>query len=328
VLHLRCGDDILPLLAEAGLPGTAARWLDPLCEGPLRPWPDDGARRAERSAWIAARFGEDPGAVLRSLEEEDVRLATAAREDEVVLWFEADLFDQSIMIFLLDRLAELAPERTSLICIGSHPAHPQFVGLGQLDATELGALFPGRRRVTREQFATARRALQLLGGDDPEAIWGFALTESHPLEFLGDALRRWLAELPSTRNGLGMTESMGLQTFAAGAESARDAFPIVQRFETRPWMGDSMFYAAMRLLASGPAPLLRPLGKLPRPGDPAFATTRFEVTDTGRSVIAGKEDWFRLSGVSRWHGNVLLEGPRPAWRWDERGERPVKAIFD
>ena len=326
MLHLRCGADILPAIAAAGLPGVAASWCDPLCEGPVRDWPDDGARRAERSAWLAARFGGDPAETLRKLEGEDMRLASGAREDEVVLWFEADMFDQCILIYLLDRLAELAPDRTTLICIGSHPAHPTFIGLGQLETPEIGALFPTRRPVSPEQFDTARAAVRVFGSGDPEAIWTFALTEAGPLEFLGDALRRWLAELPSTRNGLGMTESIGLQTFAAGADSPRDAFPIAQRFENRPWMGDDTFYESMRLLALGPAPLLRPLGKIPRPGDPAFASTRFEVTDMGRAVIAGKEDWFRVSGVSRWQGSVLLEAPRPAWRYDEASGRPVKTV--
>jgi hypothetical protein len=326
MLHLRCGDDILPAIAAAGLPGTAAKWCDPLCEGPVRAWPDEGARRAERSAWVAARFGMESEEALRIFEGEDVALASAAREDEVVLWFEADLFDQSILIYLLDRLSELAPDRTSLICIGSHPAHENFIGLGQLNTDEIGALFPTRVRVTPGQFATARKAVEVFGSGDPEAIWSFALTESGALEFLGDALRRWLAELPSVRNGLSMTESMGLQTFAAGADAPRDAFPVVQRFETRPWMGDSMFYESMRLLTLGPAPLLRPLGKVPRPGDPAFATARFEVTEMGRAVIGGTEDWFRVSGVSRWQGSILLEAPRPAWRFDDASGRPVKTI--
>jgi hypothetical protein len=229
-------------------------------------------------------------------------------------------------MYLLDRLAELAPDRTSLICVGSHPNHPNFVGLGQLEVTELAELFPARVPVTRQQFETARHGLRVFQSGDPDAIWAFAMTEAGALEFLGDAFRRWLAELPSLQNGLGMTESMGLQTFAAGADTLGDAFPIVQRFESRPWMGDSSFYETMRILATGPSPLLRPLGKVPRPGDPAFATARFEVTDAGRAVIAGKEDWFRLSGVSRWQGSVLLEAPRPGWRYDESAGRPVRAI--
>ena len=326
MLHLRCGDDILPAIVAAGLPGRAVKWCDPLCEGPVRAWPDDGARRAERSAWVAARFGMAPTEALRIFEAEDLALASAAREDEVVLWFEADLFDQSILIYLLERLADLAPDRTTLICIGSHPNHENFIGLGQLETSEIAELFPSRVRVTPEQFDTARKAVAVFGSGDPEAIWSFALTESGALEFLGDALRRWLAELPSVRNGLSMTESMGVQTFSAGADTPRDAFPVVQRFEDRPWMGDWMFYESIRLLTLGPSPLLRSIGKVPRPGDPEFATAKFEVTDMGRAVIGGKEDWFRISGVSRWQGSVLLEAPRPAWRFDEASGRPVKAI--
>jgi hypothetical protein len=326
MLHLRCGDDILPAIAEAGLPGVAVSWCDPLCEGPVRAWPDEGARRAARRAWRAARYGEDPAGILRKLEAEDMSLASAAREDEVVLWFEADLFDQSILMYLLNRLAELAPDRTTLICIGSHPAHPGFIGLGQLETPEIAALFPTRVPVRPEQFETARAAMEVFGSGDPEAIWSFALAGAGALEFLGDALRRWLAELPSTRNGLSMTESLGLQTFAAGADTLHDAYLVAQRFESRRWMGDTGFYESMRLLALGPAPLIRPLGKLPRAGDPAFATMKFEVTDVGRAVIAGREDWFRVSGVSRWQGSVLLEAPRPAWRFDDSSARPVKTV--
>jgi hypothetical protein len=300
-----------------------ARWCDPLCEGPIRAWPDDGARRAERSAWIAAHFDIDPAEALRTAESEDVVLASGARHDEVVLWFEADLFDQMIMVFLLDRLADIAPNHTSLICIGSFPGVPDFIGLGNLTAEQLATLFPTRSLVTPAQFALARTAWDVLQGGDPEAMWTLAGTGTPELQFLGDALRRYLADLPSTRTGLGMTEALALMVFASGAETPMQAFPAVQRFESRPWMGDATFGSVVRRLASGPSPLLRPLGKLPRFG-PEFMRAGFEVTDHGRAVLEGREDWIRLSGASRWHGSILVEAPHPAWRWDERGERPVR----
>lgn len=324
-LHLRCGDDILPTLEALGLPGEFRRWADPLCEGPLRAWPDEGARRAERSTWLAARYGGDPRDVLAGLEAEDVSLASAARADEVVLWFEADLFDQAILVYLLDRLADVAPERTSLICIGSHPEVTGFVGLGQLGPAQLEALYPARVPVSPAQFAVARTTWEALQGGDPERLWNLAGTGTPELPFLADALRRYLAELPSVRTGLGLTESMGLQAFLAGADTPFHAFPAVQRFENRPWQGDTMFYALVRLLASGPMPLLRARGKMPPAGDRAFEQVRFEVTDHGRAVLAGREDWCRLSGASWWHGSILVEAPRPRWRWDERAERPVQS---
>ena len=140
MLHIRCGDDILGKLEAAGLPGEKAKWCDPFCEGPIRAWPDDGARRAERSAWIASRWDVDEVEALRQAEADDIMLASAARQDEVVLWFEADLFDQSILIYLLDRLSEIAAGKTSLVCIGSHPEVPEFIGLGQLTPEQLGEL--------------------------------------------------------------------------------------------------------------------------------------------------------------------------------------------
>ena len=324
MLHLRCGDDILADLKTAGLPGEMAKWCDPLCEGPIRPWPDDGARRAERSAWASAHFEIEPSDALRQMEREDLTLVSAARHDEVVLWFEADLFDQAIMVFLLDRLAEIAPGHTSLICIGSFPGVPDFIGLGNLNAEQLATLFPTRVPVTTAQFGLARTAWDVLQSGDPEAMWALAGTGTPELPFLADALRRYLADLPSTRNGLSFTESLALMVFASGAETPLQAFPAVQRFESRPWMGDWTFAAALKRLSSGPAPLLRAKGKLPALGD-QFMRARFEVTDHGRAVLEGREDWLRLSGASRWHGSVLVEAPMPVWRWDERAERPVKS---
>lgn len=327
MLHLRCGDDIIPKLREAGVPGDLATWADPLCEGPIRPWPDDAARRAERADWLAARYGQSEAAVRASLEEADAALARAATEDETVLWFEHDLFDQAILVFLLARLADLAPDRTSLICIGSHPDVPEFTGLGQLSAAQLAALLPTRAPVSPAQFATARQVWDALASGDPERIEVIAQGGAPELPFLADALRRWLAELPSTRNGLGMTESLAVHAIAAGAETPRHAFQAVHRFESRPWLGDAMFYAAIRGLASGPAPLLGPAdGKLPAGLEPGFEGVRFELTAHGRAVLTGRADWFHLAQPSRWHGGILLEGSEPAWRWDERTERVVRRM--
>lgn len=325
MLHLRCGQDILPALAEAGLPGTFARWDDPLCEGPLRAWADDGARREERSAWLAARYGRPLPEVLAELETADLALARAGREEETVLWFEHDLFDQAILVFLLSRLADLVPERTSLICIGGHPDVPEFAGLGQLNPAQLAELFPSRKPVTPEQFGVAGAAWEAMTAGTPDRLWELARHDHPSLPFLSGALRRYLAELPSTRNGLSQTESHGLAAVSAGAETPRHAFQAVQRFEERRWQGDAMFFATIRLLALGPAPLLSPLaGKVPPAGDPAIAATRFEVTPEGRAVLTGRMDWFRLARPTRWHGSILLEGPEPEWRWDEAAERPVR----
>jgi hypothetical protein len=274
-----------------------------------------------------ARYGGAPGEALARLERADLVLARAGREDELVLWFEHDLFDQAILVFLLNRLRETAPDRTRLICIGSHPDVPEFAGLGQLTSAQLGALHPERQPVTAGQFALAAQAWGALTAGDPEAIWLLAREGGEDLPYLGAALMRYLGELPSVRNGLGQTEGHGLAAFAAGADTPQHAFQAVQRFEAAPWMGDAMFYAMIRLLALGPVPLLLPqAGRIPKAGDPAIAGMRFEVSPEGRAVLLGRADWFRMARPSRWHGSILLEGPEPGWRWDEAADRPVRQV--
>lgn len=319
MLHLRCGSDILDRLTTAGLPGQAAEWSDPLCDGPLEPWPDEPARRETRAPWIASRYGRDLAEVRSGLEAADGWLSCAPDEDEVVLWFEHDLFDQSILAYLLTRLESQAPERTSLICLGSHPEVPHFQGLGQLSAEQLAALFPTRQRVTAARFATARRGWAALAGADPRNIQVLVTEGTPELPSLAMALQRHLAEFPCVRNGLGLTEQLALQGVLAGADRPRDIFEVVQRFEDAPWLGDTMLFAKLRLLTQGPAPLLEPCGEaVPAVSDPGFLATRFELTLEGHLVMGEKADWYQLCSPAQWHGGVLLEGPEPAWRWDDR----------
>lgn len=40
------------------------------------------------------------------------------------------------------------------------------------------------------------------------------------------------------------------------------------------------------------------------------------VTETGRSLLAGKIDWMSLQPPARWLGGVHIDGT-PCWRWDD-----------
>src|SRR6185369_7251955 len=76
-------------------------------------------------------------------------LASFGEHDEVVLWFEHDLFCQVHLIYLLNWFSgrETGKTKLSLVCIdefaGVHPFH----GLGQLNQEQLLSLFPGRSEI-------------------------------------------------------------------------------------------------------------------------------------------------------------------------------------
>ena len=325
-LHIRCGDDILDTLVEAGIPGDGIRWADVLCEGPLHLHADEEHRRKERAAYIATRYQIPLAETYREILGADWRVDQCVRYDETVLWFEADLFDQAILVYLLARLARFAGEaKISLICIGSFPGVRRFIGLGQLGPAQLATLLPTRRPVTAKQFELARVAWEAFNAPDPRALIRLAGSRSRVLPYLPAAIRRYLAEYPSTRNGLSLTEQRALEAFAAGAATPVEAFFRVQRRESRPYLGDWMFYAMIRGLAAGDQPALE--GEHPRLARlrvPEIRRCRVRLTDTGRRLLAGQADWCRIAGTGRWMGGVHLRGPEPRWRWDPARGRLVE----
>jgi hypothetical protein len=94
----------------------------------------------------------------------------------------------------------------------------------------------------------------------------------------------------------------------------------VQRAEPAPWLGDMMFWAILRRLSSGPAPLLQPAGDSGWPGGNP-STLPLQLTPLGRSVLGGTVDALAYHGIRRWVGGVALRPGRPIWRWDAAAGR-------
>jgi hypothetical protein len=102
---------------------------------------DDDRRQKERAAYIAARYQIPFTETHREMLGQDWRVTQCARYDETVLWFEADLFDQLILVYLLQRLARFQEAtRLTLVCIGDFPGVERFIGLGQLTPDQLATL--------------------------------------------------------------------------------------------------------------------------------------------------------------------------------------------
>ena len=322
MLHARCGHDIIGKLRTAGVPGEYLVWADPLCQGPTRaangePWYE------LRSRFIARSYGGDAGRIAESLRAADDTLDRHDPDDELVLWFEHDLFDQAILVHLLDRLAKRrGPGRLSIVTLDAHPSVPRFVGLGNLDTAALAELFEQRRPVTPAMLAAGSAGWEALRAPTPEPATELVRSGLDALPYLPAALARHLRELPSTENGLGRTEQLALEAVESGAATAGAVFEQVQEREPAPWLGDAMLYAILAALSRMRTPLVRLGGSWPADGA-GFAASRVGLTDAARAVLGRKVDAVALAGIERWVGGVELRGTRAAWRWDESTRRPV-----
>jgi RNA polymerase sigma factor (sigma-70 family) len=323
MLHVLNGDSTRGIMERSDIPGTYTVWADVLHEGPVPGDLDDEQFREARlryldvmDRWVKP---EDGAAQYRAWDE---RLASFADYDEVVLWFEHDLFDQLIVIRHLEWFARRDLGRTalSLICIGEFPGIEGFAGLGQLSPDQLASLLGTRQRVTVRQTELGRAAWRAFTSSDPTSIERVLERDTTGLPFLAGALVRFLEEYPAVGSGLPRTERQILDGLARGITSPVDLFLDSQTLEERVFMGDATFWLRLERLASGPRPLVRLTGE---PTHRTFPTGAIELTDDGRRVLAGQADWVALDGIDRWLGGVNLVGREVPWRWDGRARRLV-----
>jgi hypothetical protein len=315
MLHVRCGTDILWKLDDAGIPGRKLSWADPLCEGPV-PTADRAALRRVRATWLARHYGVERDTDLKELEDADRVIDEAGSQDEVVLWFEADLYDQAILVHLLPRLADACAggTRLTLVTLHEYPGMKRFIGLGQLSPPQLAELFTRRVEVSPDMVAAACDAWAAWHHPTPEKLQAIASQKPGALPYLPAAVRRMLEELPDVKSGLSRTQRQGLSAVTT-TQSLHGAFAASQDREERPWQGDSMFFGTMWELSQGRAPLLVADGGWPTLTD-ARKNPTLSLTARGRAVLEGDVDFWGESGGERWlAGTRLGQGPAD-WRWD------------
>ncbi len=182
-LHLTSGDCAGGNLAQAGLPGEILVWHDILYEGPRGPgWPDEDTLRA-RALFLerATAGGLDRARVLAVLRRQYQVLADAASRP-LVLWFDACLFDQSMLAHVLACLYGRGILTADLLCVEAFPGIELFHGLGQLAPAQLASLYETRRPVTEAQFRFAVRA----GRNKPGEIFAAVSAADTPPQFWGD----------------------------------------------------------------------------------------------------------------------------------------------
>ena len=195
LLHVTNGDGAVAALAAAGIKG-ALPWRDVLHEGPVPNVPEPDLRRI-RAHFLAKAYGLERAKVLRELEERDERLAAA---DEVVLWFESDLYDDLQRMQISHQL-------------GDTPAHLVLV-----DDTP----WRGVVHLSPEEIKHAHA----MPAPDLRAEWA-AVRDPDPR---GVTHERYRQEFPWTTDGLSRSER---QLQQAGS------FEAAQAMEERPFLGDA-----------------------------------------------------------------------------------------
>jgi hypothetical protein len=317
ILHVTNGLSVVQLLQQAAIPGQYLPWQDVLHEGPVPSGLGVTALADRRADFIARAGWGAHEQIVKDFRARDATLQHAIengnprviRAEEIVLWFEHDLYDQLQLLQILARLPVDGPPRVTAV--------PSPTYLGSLPAERYEGLFQSRQEVTSTVRLAARDAWDAFRAPDPRAIVE-AMPRVTDLPHLGAALTRHLEQFPSLTNGLSRTERYALEEAADGPIRLADLFTRTNQREEAFFMGDAGFvFHIESLIRSSPALLrmnaLPPFGL----GSPEFwQDGTVELTADGARVLAAELDRVALCGIDRWLGGVYLAGRGPVWRWD------------
>jgi hypothetical protein len=299
------GDAAGELLRRAIAGAEVLPWRDVLHEGPVPGGlPLDVLSRL-RADYLATRGYGNAIKLHRDFEKRDGLIKRAHEFEEIVLWFEHDLYDQLHLLQILAVLAESGIGAGAVQIIQSD----QY--LGMLSADEIMSLYPKRRFLTSAMADAAARAWTAFTGDSPQQVHAVSQKAYAGFPFLSAALRRLCEEFPATGSGLSRSQKHVLEACAQGARRKEDIFRRSQAREEASFLGDSACYGYIDDLCAQPAPLLSEL------------ETGYELTVLGRRVLAGDADWLGYQPIDRWIGGVHLDAEH-LWRWDEASERMVQ----
>jgi hypothetical protein len=323
MLHITNGDSAARQIVAACVVGQVLAWKDGLHEGPVPATVDRAEFRRVRASFIASQGWEDAEPVLSTFERRDAAVAESDAGDEIVLWFEHDLYDQLQLLDVLDCITARADR--PMISLAQSDCY-----LGTLSTSELRALYAKRQKVGAAELQQAAAVWKAFRATDPRQLERLTLKTS-AFPFLPSALRRHLEQYPADGDGVSRSERQILTAVAAGRATLGRAFDHHNALEEAVFLGDVVFVGYVARMLEHPVALLRLMSREPlgRPSDfddhAAFWDRTLMLTEAGASVLRGGRDWVAEQGIDRWYGGVHLTGRTPRWRWRRDKQKIVEA---
>ena len=169
-----------------------------------------------------------------------------------------------------------------------------------------------------------------MGAPTPVEWFDLLSQDLSPLPQLRNTMIALLEELPDRVTGLGATEMRMLELLAAGYVLPYDLFPKYERPGERITYGSLERGKLLDGLARNAQPVVSGLTEGPFDGALHLSSERLAryenstlaLTDLGKAILAGADDFSRHNRIRRWWGGTELTNDR-LWRWDPSEQRLV-----
>lgn len=307
MLHIVNGDSVADKLKECGVQGEILVWREVYPHGPMFREMDGGNLKL-RVQYLQKTLGIPQEEYIQGCREQEQVLQNFADYPEIVLWFEHDLFDQTMLCYLLHWFSHqsLGSTNLNLLCIGAYPGIELFRGLGQLSAKQLQTLSGTWQPVGPDQLQLGQKVWEAYTSEEWSKHAQIVEENTEALPFVQAAYQAHLARVPSEDNGIGIIEQVTLEAVSAGVVHPYELFRHVGDRLHVLGMGDLEYWYRLRNMTEEPYPLLdiQGLDAFPdyKHAAPSFRDCVIRLTDLGNQVLSGATNWVKLKGIDEWYG--------------------------
>lgn len=311
MLHIMNGDHAANRLRESGIQGDIVVWRELYTYGPVTTDMADRKARQHRAFVLEDELGIPQQEYLQ-IEALENKLRSLQPDQEVVLWFEHDLYDQTMLSYLLHLWSSKTFQKFKLhlLCIDSFPEVEDFRGLAQLTAAQMQTLSGTWHVIQDEEIQAGRAFWKAYSSSDICHHEQYMKHASDALPFARTAFQAHLSRLPSSTNGLGCIEQVTLETIRAGVDRPYVLFQKVGDELSILGMGDLEYWAHLRRMSTGKYPLVRLTGAADLPKynqyDQAFREAELSLTELGARVCGGEENWNSWREDEYWSGGLHI----------------------
>tara|TARA_B100001146_G_C16170915_1_gene430037 strand:+ start:495 stop:1427 length:933 start_codon:yes stop_codon:yes gene_type:complete len=250
LLHITNGDSFTEKLKSLKLKGDIITWREMLCEGKTLTTVGSESFWKTRFEFLNKNYKVSKSWFIEKTLKEYRSLCNHKQQDEIVLWFEYDLFCQINMIAVLSWLkANRKYAQISLVCSGKEDESGKLYSLSELSDEQLLYLYKNKTELTQDDIEYADYVWQLYCSDNPIRLENLSDFSEFQFEYLPDALHTHLQRFPSIKNGLNSMENNILQIALDKKPASRKVF-LAEILQNQGFLGfgDSQYERAITRL--------------------------------------------------------------------------------
>lgn len=211
-LHITNGDSFTQKLKTLKLKGDIITWREMLCEGKTETNVGSESFWKTRFEFLNKNYKVSKSWFVEKTLKEYRSLCNHRQQDQIVLWFEFDLFCQINMLAVLSWLkSHRRHAEISLVCSGREDESDNLYTLNDLSTEQLLALYKNRTVLSQSDIEYADYVWQLYCSDNPIRLENLTDFKLYQFNYLSGAIHAHLKRFPSIKNGLNEIENRILE---------------------------------------------------------------------------------------------------------------------